>query len=95
MKFPLPESIVAVAAIGAVLFQTGCAVSRGGTSSASHEPSDAQIEQYNSQVPAERQIVCRMETPVGSNIARRVCRELRDIEEAREFHQEQLQRIIR
>jgi hypothetical protein len=65
------------------------------TSPASELPSDAELEQYNAQVPPERRIVCRMETPINSNIARRVCYEARDIKEATDFHQEQMRRIIR
>ncbi|MCH7817211.1 MAG: hypothetical protein IIC60_11640 [Proteobacteria bacterium] len=57
-------------------------------------PTDAEVEQYNAAVePAER-IVCRQETPVGSNIPKRVCRYVRDIEETSAFHREQLRRAL-
>ncbi len=36
-------------------------------------PTDAEVEQYNAQVPREQQIVCRMETRLGSRFRRRAC----------------------
>jgi hypothetical protein len=36
-------------------------------------PTDAEVEQYNAQAPREQQIVCRMETRLGSRFARRAC----------------------
>ncbi len=58
-------------------------------------PTDAEVEQYNASVaPAER-IVCRREIPVGSNIPKRLCRLVKDVEEASTFHREQLRRSLR
>lgn len=87
-------SAIVAAVLVAVIILPACSQT-GARSSSPRLPTDAELEQYNAQVPPERQIVCRMETPVDSNIARRVCREVRDIEEASDFHQEQLRRIIR
>jgi len=61
----------------------------------SRMPTDAEVEQYNASVAPDEHIVCRMETPVSSNIPRRVCRMVRDIEEASDFHREQLRRVLR
>jgi hypothetical protein len=72
----------------------GCSQT-GAAGSSPRLPTDAELEQYNAQVPPERRIVCRMETPIESNIARRVCREVRDIKEATDFQREQLRRVIR
>ena len=58
-------------------------------------PTDAEVEQYNASVEADDRIVCRQETPIGSNIPRRLCRLVRDIEETSAFHREQLGRGLR
>lgn len=57
-------------------------------------PTDAEVEQYNALVPQEEHIVCRMEASVQTNIPRRVCRLVRDIEETSVFHREQLRRVL-
>ncbi len=57
-------------------------------------PTEAEVEQYNANVPEEEQITCRTETPVGSNIPRRVCRYTRDIQDTSTFHREQLRRAL-
>lgn len=57
-------------------------------------PTDAEVEQYNAQVPPEERIVCREETAVGTNIPQRKCRYLRDVEEASRFTREQLRNIL-
>ncbi len=58
-------------------------------------PTDAEVEQYNASVEVEDRIVCRQEIPIGSNIPRRKCRLVRDIEETSAFHREQLGRVLR
>ncbi|MFM1897052.1 MAG: hypothetical protein RLZZ385_2126 [Pseudomonadota bacterium] len=58
-------------------------------------PTDAEVEQYNAQVDPEDRIVCRDEIRVGSNIAERVCRLVRDVEETSSFHREQLRNVLR
>ena len=45
-------------------------------------PTDAELEFYNAQVPHEQQIVCRMETRLGSRFKRRACYRVGDIEAA-------------
>lgn len=58
-------------------------------------PTDAEVEQYNALVPPAERIICREETPIGTNIPRRVCRYIRDIEDTSTFHREQLRRVLR
>ncbi len=58
-------------------------------------PTDAEVEQYNALVSPEERIVCRRETPVGTNIPKRICRLVRDVQETSEFHREQLRRVLR
>ena len=58
-------------------------------------PTDAEVEQYNAQVAPEDRIVCRVETPVGSNIPVRRCYRAREIEEVGRFHREQLRNVLR
>ncbi len=58
-------------------------------------PTDAEVEQYNASVDPDDRIVCRAETPVGTNIRRRVCRFVRDVEETSAFHRDQLRRVLR
>ena len=58
-------------------------------------PNDAEVAQYNASAAPEERIVCRDETPIGSNIPRRVCRYLRDIESTSQFHRDQLRRVLR
>lgn len=58
-------------------------------------PTDAEVEQYNASVAPEDRIVCRREIPVGTNIPRRLCRMVRDVEETSTFHRDQLRRVLR
>ena len=58
-------------------------------------PTDAEVEQYNASVPPEERIVCRIETPVSSNIPRRVCRYIADLEAATEEVRRELMRTLR
>ena len=60
-----------------------------------HDESPAEVEQYNASVAPEQRIVCRSETPVGSNIPVRTCRLAIDIDETSTFHREQLRRALR
>ncbi len=58
-------------------------------------PTDAEVEQYNTQVATEDRIVCRQEIPVGTNIPQRTCRLVVDVEETSDFHREQLRNVLR
>jgi hypothetical protein len=58
-------------------------------------PNDAEVAQYNASASPENRIVCRDETPIGSNIPRRVCRYLSDIDATSQFHRDQLRRVLR
>jgi hypothetical protein len=71
-----------------------CAVPEGTQSPARRLPTDAEVEQHNASVAPEERIVCREEIPVGSNIPKRVCRYVKDIEETSEFHRAQLRRVL-
>jgi len=74
---------------------TGC-VAPGTSQEPSPEmPTDAEVEQYNASVEPEDRIVCRNEINVGSNIPKRRCRLVRDMEETSIFHREQLRRALR
>lgn len=59
------------------------------------KPTDAEVEQYNASVPPEERIMCRDETSVGSNIPKRICRLISDMEETSRFHRQELIRAIR
>lgn len=55
-------------------------------------PTDAEVEQYNARVAPEERIVCRLEKPVGTYIAKRVCRLQADVDETSTLHRQQLRR---
>ena len=81
-----------------IAFCTGIFLSACSTNPAGYIrtlPTDAEVAQYNASVEPEERIVCRRETPVGSNVPRRVCRYVRDIEDTSRFHREQLKRVLR
>lgn len=81
-----------------IAFCTGILLSACSTNPAGYIrtlPTDAEVAQYNASVEPEERIVCRRETPVGSNVPRRVCRYVRDIEDTSRFHREQLKRVLR
>ena len=81
-----------------IAFCTGILLSACSTNPAGYIrtlPTDAEVAQYNASVEPEERIVCRRETPDGSNVPRRVCRYVRDIEDTSRFHREQLKRVIR
>jgi len=72
---------------------SACAVAPGGY--VRKLPNDAEVAQYNASVEPDERIVCRRETPVGTNVTRRLCRYIRDIEDTSRFHREQLKRVLR
>jgi hypothetical protein len=82
-----------VAIIAGLSLLSACAVEPGGY--VRKLPSDAEVAQYNASVEPDERIVCRRETPVGTNVPRRLCRYIRDIEETSRFHREQLKRVLR
>ena len=57
-------------------------------------PTDAEIEQYNASVAPDERIVCRRELPVGTNIPKRLCRLVKDVEDTSQFHRDQLRRAL-
>ena len=81
-----------------IAFCTGILLSACSTNPAGYIrtlPTDAEVAQYNASVAPEERIVCRRETPVGSNVPRRVCRYVRDIEDTSRLHRDQLKRALR
>lgn len=83
----------AIFALLSILLLHAC-VGSPAQSNAPRLPTDAEIEQYNASVPADEHIVCRDEIPVGTNIPRRKCRYVRDIQQTSTFHREQLRRAL-
>ncbi len=81
------------ASLAGILLLSACAVKPGGY--VRKLPTDAEVAQYNASVEPEERIVCRRETPVGSNVPRRVCRYVRDIEDTSRLHRDQLKRALR
>jgi len=67
----------------------------GGQNNYRQLPTDAEVEQHNATAKAGEEIVCRVETKVGTNIPKRVCRYLRDIQETSLFHRTQLGNVLR
>ena len=57
-------------------------------------PTDAEVEQYNARVAPEDRIVCRQEKPVGTYIAKRVCRLQVDVDATSSLHRQQLRRVL-
>ena len=82
-----------VAIFAGLSLLSACAVEPGGY--VRKLPSDAEVAQYNASVEPDERIVCRRETPVGTNVPRRLCRYIRDIEDTSRFHREQLKRVLR
>lgn len=78
--------------LGALLLQAACAAS---PAEPKRVPTDAEVEQYNASVPPEERIVCRDEIPVSSNIPRRVCRYIADMESNSNLIRQELMRAIR
>ena len=81
------------ASVAGVLLLSACAVEPGGY--VRKLPTDAEVAQYNASVTPDERIVCRLETPIGTNVPRRLCRYIRDIEATSRFHREQLTRVLR
>ena len=71
-----------------------CAVSPPKGDSAQLTPTDAEVEQYNARVAPEDRIVCRNEKPVGTFIAKRVCRLQVDVDATSSLHRQQLRRVL-
>ena len=82
-----------VAIFAGLFLLSACAVEPGGY--VRKLPSDAEVAQYNASVEPNERIVCRRETPVGTNVPRRLCRYIRDMEDTSRFHREQLKRVLR
>ena len=71
-----------------------CKVSPPKGDSARFTPTDAEVEQYNARVAPEDRIVCRLEKPVGTYIAKRVCRLQVDVDATSSLHRQQLRRVL-
>jgi len=71
-----------------------CNVSPPKGDSAQLTPTDAEVEQYNARVAPEDRIVCRLEKPVGTYIAKRVCRLQVDVDATSSLHRQQLRRVL-
>ena len=71
-----------------------CTVSPPKGDSALLTPTDAEVEQYNARVAPEDRIVCRHEKPVGTYIAKRVCRLQVDVDATSSLHRQQLRRVL-
>ena len=79
-----------------LLFLTSCALPPAQeTQERTRLPTDAEVEQYNAQVSAEERIICRPEVRVGTNIPKRTCRLVRDIEETSQVHRAELRNVLR
>ena len=92
MRLNKPTARLLSLAIAMLL--VSCAV-KPGESPQRRLPTDAEVEQYNASVAPEERIVCRNERQVSTNILKRVCRYVRDVEETSSFHREQLRRVLR
>ncbi|MDA8617463.1 hypothetical protein N9M23_04250 [Gammaproteobacteria bacterium] len=79
--------------VAGMLLLSACAAEPGGY--VRKLPTDAEVAQYNASVTPDERIVCRLETPLGTNVPRRLCRYIRDIEATSRFHREQLTRVLR
>ncbi|MEC7126301.1 MAG: hypothetical protein VXW46_05020 [Pseudomonadota bacterium] len=78
----------------ALLGWQSCAMSPPKGDSAKLTPTDAEVEQYNARVAPEERIVCRLEKPVGTYIAKRVCRLQVDVDATSSLHRQQLRRVL-
>ena len=92
-KFNSAKAQMTAFLISASCFLSACSQLEG--TAQERMPNDAEVAQYNASVPPEERIVCRNETPTGSNVPRRVCRYLRDIDATSKFHRDQLRRALR
>ena len=92
MQRPM-QPIINLALFSVLITSAACATSPDNAGSP-RLPTDAEVEQYNAQVEPEDRIVCRWEIPIGSNIRKRKCRMVRDVEETSDFHREQLRRAL-
>ena len=71
-----------------------CTVSPPTGDSGKFTPTDAEVEQYNARVAPEDRILCRHEKPVGTYIAKRVCRLQVDVDATSSLHRQQLRRVL-
>ena len=71
-----------------------CTVSPPTGDSGQFTPTDAEVEQYNARVAPEDRILCRHEKPVGTYIAKRVCRLQVDVDATSSLHRQQLRRVL-
>ena len=74
-----------------VLVISGCSTTSSKKVSA-EDLTDEQIAKYNEGKSEENQIVCRMEKPLGSNIAERVCYTVAQLRAREEADKEEFRR---
>ncbi len=58
-------------------------------------PTDAEVEQHNAMSDPADRIVCRKEAPVGTNIPKRNCWLVRDLQTISDLHRDELRRALR
>ena len=80
--------------IAAAVLLAGCNLQPPAGNQNNLTPTDAEVEQYNARVPPEERIVCRLEKPVGTYIAKRVCRLQVDVDATSNLHRQQLRRVL-
>ena len=80
--------------IAATVLLAGCNLQPPAGNQNNLTPTDAEVEQYNARVPPEERIVCRLEKPVGTYIAKRVCRLQVDVDATSNLHRQQLRRVL-
>tara|TARA_R110002072_G_scaffold271208_1_gene431147 strand:- start:6631 stop:6969 length:339 start_codon:yes stop_codon:yes gene_type:complete len=99
LRLPLTGQVLAAIITAMLLSSCASDATTASTSAQTRQvsrlPTPAEVEQYNASVAPEQRIVCRSETPVGSNIPVRTCRLAIDIDETSTFHREQLRRALR
>ena len=74
---------------------SGCATGGGNAVSEKEQAEDAAVVEYNATVEPEERVVCTRERVSGTNIARKICRTERQIEEEREHAREAMDEIRR
>jgi hypothetical protein len=87
---------LAAASALVALLASGCALHRSGSSK---KANDAAAKAMAAEKPTEEKpapgVICRNERPTGTNIARRVCYEETDLEEASRAAQETIRQASR
>ena len=91
----MPERFPSYATTGILILLASCVAPPSEESQQNRLPTDAEVEQYNASVTPEERIVCRNERQIGTNILKRVCRYVVDVEETSIFHREELRRVLR